>query len=60
MSAYPDALADALDDTGLPLQNFPADCPFTVAQVLDSAYVPRGRCVVCAGERIVLAWLNAC
>ena len=39
-AAYPDALADALDDTGLPLQTFPADCPFTVAQVLDSAYVP--------------------
>jgi Domain of unknown function DUF29 len=38
--AYPDALADALDDTGLPLQNFPADCPFTVVQVLDAAYLP--------------------
>ena len=39
-AAYPDALTDALDDTGLPLQTFPADCPFTVAQVLDLAYVP--------------------
>jgi hypothetical protein len=38
--AYPDARADALDETGLPLQNFPADCPFTVAQVLDAAYLP--------------------
>ncbi len=39
-AAYPDALTDALDETGLPLQNFPAECPFTVAQVLDLAYVP--------------------
>jgi Domain of unknown function DUF29 len=38
--AYPDVLADALDDTGLPLQVFPAECPFTVAQILDLAYVP--------------------
>jgi hypothetical protein len=38
--AYPDALADALDETGLPRQNFPPDSPFTVAQVLDAAYVP--------------------
>jgi hypothetical protein len=39
-AAYPDALTDALDETGLPLQTFPAECPFTVAQVLDLAYVP--------------------
>jgi hypothetical protein len=38
--AYPDALADTLDETGLAPQTFPADCPFTVAQVLDLAYVP--------------------
>jgi hypothetical protein len=39
-AAYPDALADALDETGLPVQTFPAECPFTAAQVLDLAYVP--------------------
>jgi hypothetical protein len=39
--AYPDALADALDETGLPPQNFPADCPFTVGQILDAGYVPQ-------------------
>jgi hypothetical protein len=38
--AYPEALADALDETGLRAQTFPADCPFTIEQLLDPAYVP--------------------
>jgi Domain of unknown function DUF29 len=38
--AYPDALRDAVRDTGLRAQTFPAECPFTVAQILDPAYVP--------------------
>jgi Domain of unknown function DUF29 len=38
--AYPDALADALDETGLRPQSFPADCPFTVEQILDPGYLP--------------------
>lgn len=40
--AYPDALADALDETGLRPQAFPADCPFTADQILDPSYVPDG------------------
>jgi hypothetical protein len=39
-AAYPDALADALDETGLPLQTFPADCPFPAEQILDQQYLP--------------------
>jgi hypothetical protein len=38
--AYPDALADTLDETGLPPQTFPAACPFSVPQILDLAYLP--------------------
>jgi Domain of unknown function DUF29 len=38
--AYPDARADALDDTGLRPRTFPAECPFTVEQVLDQGYLP--------------------
>jgi hypothetical protein len=38
--AYPDAVRDAVRDTGLRAQTFPPDCPFTVEQVLDQAYVP--------------------
>ena len=39
-AAYPDALTDALDETGLRPQTFPAACPFTPEQVLDPGYVP--------------------
>jgi hypothetical protein len=38
--AYPDALADALDETGLRPQAFPADCPFTVEQAQGLSYLP--------------------
>jgi hypothetical protein len=37
---YPDALADAIDETGLGPQTFPAECPFTVEQILDPQYLP--------------------
>jgi hypothetical protein len=38
--AYPDAVRDAVRDTGLRAQTFPADCPFTTEQILDQQYVP--------------------
>ena len=38
--AYPAARADALDETGLRPQAFPADCPFTLEQVLRQDYLP--------------------
>jgi hypothetical protein len=38
--AYLDAVRDAVHETGLRPQTFPADCPFNVAQILDPAYVP--------------------
>ena len=38
--AYADALADALDQTGLRPQAFPVDCLFTVEQILDPHYLP--------------------
>jgi Domain of unknown function DUF29 len=38
--AYPDVRRDAVRDTGLRPQTFPAECPFAVAQILDPAYVP--------------------
>lgn len=41
--AYPDALRDAINETGLRPETFPADCPFTVEQILDPAYVPDDR-----------------
>lgn len=37
---YPDARADALDETGLRPQTFPASCPFAVEQILDQDYLP--------------------
>ncbi len=39
-AAYPDALTDALDETGLRAQTFPVACPFTPDQVLDPGYFP--------------------
>jgi Domain of unknown function DUF29 len=38
--AYPDASKDAVDETGLPLDRFPADCPYTPDEVFDEAYLP--------------------
>ena len=38
--AYPEALADALDETGFRPQAFPIDCRFTIEQILDPDYLP--------------------
>jgi hypothetical protein len=38
--AYPEALADALDETGLRPQTFPAECVFSIEQILDPDYLP--------------------
>ena len=38
VNAYPAARADAVDETGLSEEAFPAQCPFTVEQVLDAEY----------------------
>lgn len=38
--AYADARARALAETGLPVQRFPAEPPFTLEQVLDPKYLP--------------------
>ena len=38
--AYPEALTDALDETGLRLQAFPAECVFSIDQILDPDYLP--------------------
>jgi hypothetical protein len=39
-AAYPDALTDAVDETGLRPQIFPVACPFAPDQVLNSGYFP--------------------
>lgn len=38
--AYPDAVRDAIDETGLRPQTFATHCPFTVEQILDPEYLP--------------------
>ena len=38
--AYPDAIKDAADETGLPSDRFPADCPYTPDEVLNETYFP--------------------
>ncbi|MCG9893105.1 MAG: DUF29 domain-containing protein [Thermosynechococcaceae cyanobacterium MS004] len=35
---YVDAIEDASDETGLPQDQFPAKCPYTVAEVLDEGW----------------------
>ncbi len=37
---YPAARADAVDETGLPEDTFPTQCPFTTEQVLDTGLEP--------------------
>ncbi len=37
---YRTARADAVDETGLPEDVFPAACPFTIEQVLDPGFFP--------------------
>ena len=38
--AYPDAREDAGEETGLGLDAFPADCPFTAEQALSRSFTP--------------------
>jgi hypothetical protein len=38
--AYPDAIKDAADETGLPPERFPIDCSYTPGEVLAEAYLP--------------------
>ena len=37
---YPDARREAAIETGLPLDAFPADCPFTLAELRDEEFLP--------------------
>ena len=39
---YAEACQRASDETGLPLTTFPATCPWTAAQVLDTDFWPEG------------------
>lgn len=38
--AYPNARRNAMRETGLRLETFPHDCPFTIEQLLDEDYWP--------------------
>jgi hypothetical protein len=38
--AYPDAIKDAMDETGSPRDRFPADCPYAPDDVLDEDHLP--------------------
>jgi hypothetical protein len=38
--AYPDALKDAVDESGLPAERFPVDCPYLPDDVLAEDYLP--------------------
>jgi hypothetical protein len=38
--AYPDAVTDAVDETGLPVGHFPSSCPYAPDDVLDEDYLP--------------------
>ena len=38
--AFPDAGKDAVDETGLPPDRFPVDCPYTSDDVLREEYLP--------------------
>jgi Domain of unknown function DUF29 len=37
---YSDAIEDASDETGLPQSQFPARCPYAIAEVLDPEFLP--------------------
>lgn len=37
---YPDAVDLASDETGLPLDTFPSECPYRTEQVLDKTFYP--------------------
>ena len=38
--AYPDAVKDAVDETGLPADRFPAHSPYAPDDVLADSYLP--------------------
>jgi Domain of unknown function DUF29 len=38
--AYPDAVRDAVSDSGLRPQTFPSNCVFSIDQILDPDYLP--------------------
>ena len=38
--SYPDAIKDAVDETGLQSDRFPLDCPYTPSVVLSEDYLP--------------------
>ena len=38
--AFPDAVKEAADETGLPRDRFPADCPYAPNDVLTEEYLP--------------------
>ena len=40
LEAYQDAVKDAVDETGLPADRFPADCPYAPADALAEDYLP--------------------
>jgi hypothetical protein len=40
--SYRDAVRKAHDETGLPVDAFPAENPFTIAEVLDAGFLPNG------------------
>ena len=40
LDAYPDAVKDAVDETGLPAGRFPQDCPYAADDVLAESYLP--------------------
>ncbi len=37
---YPSAIVVTANETGLDDENFPANCPYSVEQILDSDYLP--------------------
>jgi hypothetical protein len=38
--AYPDAVKDAVDETGLPAEHFPGSCPYAPDEVLHENHLP--------------------
>ena len=39
--AYPDAVKDAVDETGLPAERFPSSCPYAPDDVLNEDHLPK-------------------
>ncbi|MGB7413287.1 MAG: DUF29 domain-containing protein, partial [Thermosynechococcaceae cyanobacterium] len=40
LECYAEARSLAVDETELPLETFPVECPYTVEQTLDAEYLP--------------------